>query len=304
MDRVLRRLLGSPLDAPPLEGVAAWVRRHDAATEGLARGVLRALAAGALADRVGWAFASGYRAALERAVPTLEEGALACLCATEEAGAHPRAIHTSLEALPDGGWVLRGAKKWATLAPAAKILVVVAREGEGPDGRPRLRAVRIDARAPGVTVRPMPRTPFTPEIEHGAVQLDGVAVAAGDVLAGDAWEDLLRPFRTIEDVHVLAGVTGWLLGEAGRGAWPRGAREDLAALATTLGALGAADPSSPVTHVVLASVLRTARSVFEGAAARLGDAARAAWERDRALLEVAGSARARRAEVAWEKLSR
>ncbi len=85
----------------------------------------RATAGGFSADRLGFAFAAGYQSALVALVPDLPESYLTGLCATEEEGNHPRAIHTRLE--PDaGGHLLSGEKRWATLAPLARELLVVA----------------------------------------------------------------------------------------------------------------------------------------------------------------------------------
>ncbi len=34
-------------------------------------------------------------------------------------------------------------------------------------------------------------------------------VADDELLPGDGYDDLLKPFRTIEDTHVLAAAVGW-----------------------------------------------------------------------------------------------
>src|SRR5690606_8056571 len=95
----------------------------------------RALWGGFEADRLGYAFVAGYQAALDRllaiaavdAVPRRSQRM--SLAATESGGAHPRAIATTLEAQPDGSFVLRGEKTFATLASAADELLVVASIG-------------------------------------------------------------------------------------------------------------------------------------------------------------------------------
>src|SRR3954463_13200124 len=89
--------------------------------------VARAAIGGARADRVGYAFALGYEAALEAL--TGARGASA-FCVTEAGGNHPRAIRT---ALVDGK--VTGEKAWAPLADRATHLLVVAREGTGADDR-------------------------------------------------------------------------------------------------------------------------------------------------------------------------
>src|SRR5262249_12301108 len=99
-----------------------------------------ALSGGAAALSVGEAFLGGYRAALRALVPSLPAGNV-CLCATEEGGAHPRAIATRLE-LGDGNFCLRGRKKWVTGGPQADWLLVVASIGLDGEGKNRLRLVQ------------------------------------------------------------------------------------------------------------------------------------------------------------------
>ena len=106
----------------------------------------RALAGGACADRLGFAFAAGYAEALRVLVPALPPGAITALCATEEGGAHPRAIRTRLAETAPGRLELSGRKKWATAATAASSLLVVASVGE-EGGQNRLRVARIAAGA-------------------------------------------------------------------------------------------------------------------------------------------------------------
>ena len=56
----------------------------------------QALLGGFDADRVGWAFASGYQAALRALLPELPADAVAAFCVTEESGNRPRDIHTRI----------------------------------------------------------------------------------------------------------------------------------------------------------------------------------------------------------------
>src|SRR5688572_26268883 len=95
---------------PQADSLRTWWDATSSARTGST--IERALLGGALADRLGFAFASGYAEALRFLVPDL--GGITALCATEEAGNHPRAIRTTLA---DG--ILRGHKKWATVASEA-----------------------------------------------------------------------------------------------------------------------------------------------------------------------------------------
>jgi alkylation response protein AidB-like acyl-CoA dehydrogenase len=268
---------------------------------------LRAILTGdpaAAADGVAGAFLSGYRAALARLIPNLPAGRAVCLCATESAGAHPRAIATRLE--PDGdGFRVTGRKQWVTGGPLADLLLVVASTGVDATGKNRLRLVQVDARAPGVTIEPMPPTPFVPEIPHAQVALDRVRVAADALLPGDGYDRYLKPFRTVEDIHVHAAVLAFLLAAAVRRDLPRPLRDELAAALVLARALAGAAPLAAETHVALAGALAQAQRLAAQVRAALPaeDSLGPLLDRDLPLLQVAGKARAARIEAAWAALS-
>jgi len=263
----------------------------------------RALVGGASADRLGFAFAGGYAAALRALVPGLD--GIAALCATEAGGNHPRAIKTALvPAGAAGTYELTGAKKWATVGPIATTLLVVATTGVDSDGKSRLAVVRVCADAPGVRVIPA-ATPFIPEIPHAEIELERVVVHDADVLPGDGYTDYLKPFRTVEDLHVHAALLGYLIGVVRRHRLGSELAERLCALAVTTRALAVADAKAETTHVALAGMLDLVTGVVADLEQRWtapGDE-RARWQRDRALLQVAGKARAARRDRAWQLLA-
>lgn len=293
MNLALEALLREPIPAPPgdleehLGRVATLGARFEDPID-------RAAVGGAIADRLGYAFAAGYGAALQRLVPELG-GRRACLAATESGGGHPRAMLTKLE---KGRLV--GTKTFATLAPSADEILVVASIGER-DGKNELRVVRVPRERPGITIEPRPPWPVAPEIPHAIVTLD-TAVDEADVLPGDGYDRYLKPFRTIEDVHVMAATVGYLLG-VGRGSWPREVHEALCASYAAFRALGAADPSHFGTHIALAGAHAELRRTIGALDWSTVDATvRERWERDAPLLEVAGKARDARREAAWRAL--
>ena len=263
----------------------------------------QAIAGGARAGSVGGAFLAGYQAALRALVPDLGPGQ-AALCATEAGGNHPRAIATRLEpAAP--GWRLSGRKTFVTGGTAATWLLVIASSGTDEQGRNRLRLVRVRADAPGVRLEPLPPTPFTPEVPHAAVELTAVAVDDGALLPGDGWDRYLKPFRSVEDVHVHGALLAWLLGLGLQSDWERPLLEEACALLAATRDLSRRDPSDPATHLALGGLLGLGRAWIERTQAgwsRLGPEAREALSRDLALLGVAEGARARRAEAAWRAL--
>jgi hypothetical protein len=288
-DRIIARLF-APAEPEPMDGPDTWLRVHRAAVHGIDDTVLRALAGGCAADRPGWAFASGYAEALRRLVPSIGDRT-AALAATEAGGAHPRAIATRLA---DGR--LDGLKRFVTLAGACEAAVVIASEGEA-DGKNRLVAVLVPLDRAGIAIDPLPPTAFAPEVPHAAIRFHSVAVAAGDRLPGDGYADYLKPFRTVEDIHVMAAITAWLAATFARA--PGGAEhvEELAALAGALVALGGLDPRAAVTHRALAGALAALDRALVRAEplwTEVDPDVRARWQRDRPLLQVAGSARAAR----------
>lgn len=284
------RLFFTPPARVAIEGPAAWLRHHREAASGLGDTVLRALAGGRAADRPGWAFASGYAEALRRLVPSLGDRTV-CLAATEAGGAHPRAIATTL-----AGGRLDGVKRFVTLAPACDAALVIASEG-AVAGKNRLAAVLVPLDRQGVSLEPLPPTAFAPEIPHAAVSFRDVPIAAGERLPGDGYDDYLKPFRTVEDVHVMAALTGWLAAALAAAPGAEPLLEELAALAASLVAIGSLDPRAPATHRILGGALAGLHAAIARADplwAGVDAETAARWQRDRPLLEVAGSVRAAR----------
>ena len=120
MSDALRHVLSAPPNPAPISGPEAWWAQHQRFAKGFHKSAEVALVGGFLADRLGWAFASGYQAAGVAAFgPHLPgEDRPTALCATEAGGAHPRAIQTMLK---DGR--VSGTKGFVTLGPFAERLV-------------------------------------------------------------------------------------------------------------------------------------------------------------------------------------
>lgn len=314
--------LTAPLVRGPYADLAAWIRQLPKCS--FTGQLERALWGGFHADRLGYAFVAGYSAALARLLehvarlhpttggrPFTERPlpAKLSLCATEAGGGHPRAIATRLDK-QGGALVLNGEKTFATLATMADELLVVASRGLEADGKNRLRLVRVKPTAQGVTVTPRAETPFTPEIPHAVVRFADVVIENEDVLPGDGYEQWLKPFRTIEDTHVMASTIGYLLGAARTHGFSREVMAELVSTSLALIDVGARDPDAPLTHIVLAGVLGGARRLmgsldgeWEKATATAGADERDRWHRDRAILQIADGVRGKRTEAAWGRLS-
>jgi len=267
-----------------------------------------AIAGGFAADRVGWAFAGGYQAALRALVPDLPAGTLAAFCVTEAEGNRPRHIRTTIAPQPDGSLRIDGSKRWTTLGTAATLLLVVgALPPEVDAGRPALRVARVPVPSPGLELQPMAPTRFVPEVPHAQLRMQDLRVDAGALLPGDGYDAYVKPFRSIEDTHVTLAALACLLREARTRGWPEAFREKLVAALALLSQLSGEDAGAASTHVALAGALRIAHRLYADAAplwaAAADDPAAQRWRRDAALFEVAGPGRQQRAERAWQRLA-
>lgn len=309
MNPILEQTLRRPAQpVAAIDDIGAWWTRWQA-VDGAGGGTAGlAIAAGLAADRVGWAFAGGYQAALRALVPGLPPAAMAAFCVTEAGGNRPRDIRTTIVAQPDGRLRVDGAKRWTTLGPASTLLLVVGTlPAATPAARPALRVARVPVPSPGLVLHPMPPSRFVPEVPHAEPSLHDVRIDADALLPGDGYDRYVKPFRTLEDVHVTLAVLAYLLNQARARGWPAVFAEDAVAALTLLSDLTAGDPADPLVHVTLAGALRLAHRLYGDATelwAACGDAPAAQrWQRDAALFQVAGQARLRRAEVAWERLA-
>ncbi len=276
--------------------------------------VVGAILAAASADRVAWATLAGHQHAICRVLGRRPGSDLYAMCATEDRGAHPRTIKTSLTAAPhaDGtGLVLDGEKRWATLAPAADWLVVLATEG-WVFGRNQLRLAVVPTDRSGIDITPMDSDSrdsdsdhaVQPEIEHAIITLDGVEVQTEEVWDGDGWLAGVKPFRLIEDLYIAAALLAYTLRRAVEFEWPEEAHEELLHLLVAAVALADCDPHAASTHLAVAGFDRAVaatRRDHEQHWARVAEPVRLAWQRDTGRT-IAARARELRRQASWQKL--
>ena len=296
-------LLNTIPEPSPLDSLDAWWKLHCAVARRFNSPIDIAIAAGFSADRVAYAFGSGYVAAGAAMFPPLSAPTRSALCATEEGGAHPRSIQTKLRPHLDH-YLINGNKRFVTFGTDAELLYVVASEGTGPDGRNKLRIAAITPRG-GITIEPLTVTSFVPEIPHAAITFSDVIVEHDELLDGDGYSTYLKPFRTVEDCHVHGALLGYLIAVARRFEWRKGDIERLLSLVCSIRTITLADPTSPATHVALGGLLQqshTLRESLEPAWGKSDELTRLRWQRDKALLGVAGSAREKRLKAAWRQL--
>ena len=266
-----------------------------------------AIAGGFVADRIAYAFTAGYQASLRRLLPSLSSHTIAALCVSEEGGGHPRKIKTTLRRIDQKDnrspiWEINGRKQFITNADEAGRLLIAASAGETPDGKNQIQMIEIERDAPGITVIPMKELPFVPEISHGILLLEGVRAREENLLSGDGYLNFIKPFRTIEDIHVSAAIIGYLFRIAGQYGWPQAIQEKCLSLFSGFRSLSAEDPGNPAVHIALGGILdQMAQLVtdIEPNWTSVDAFTRTSWVRDRKLLDIAREARSLRLKAAW-----
>ncbi|MGK9065512.1 acyl-CoA dehydrogenase [Stutzerimonas chloritidismutans] len=286
------RLVG-PLEHLPMPpSLALWFDEVQRQCAGC--GTLEsALLGGRLAATPGLAFLAGYQAALRGLWASAPAG-IGAFCATEQRSLRPAEMRTRLV-----GGRLNGTKDYVTAGPAARWLLVAARD-EGEREAPRLRLCLVDSLATGVTIEPGPPLPLIPDIPHGRLRLVDVQA---EPLAGDGWDGYVKLFRTLEDLHVLAALVSWLQGIGLTCQWPQSLLLRLLGLMPAAAEVARLAPAAPATHLLLAGLLAQFETLQpEVDAAFAGGPSHWAnlWQRDRRVLDLARSAQARRQARASE----
>ncbi|MBB1521277.1 acyl-CoA dehydrogenase middle domain-containing protein [Aquipseudomonas guryensis] len=254
-----------------------------------------ALLGGRLAATPGLAFLAGYQAAL-RALWPAAPWSLGALCVTENKSTRPADMSTRINDLH-----LSGRKDFVTAAEAADWLLVAAREDE-EGARPRLAVGVVRNGAPGVCIETLPALPLMPDVSHGRLHLEH---AHCERLPGDGWDAYVKPFRSIEDLHVLTALTAWLYGVGQDSAWAQSLQLRLLGLLAGCAEVTRLCPTTPSNHLLLAGLFAqfaALRPEIDAAMSAGPGEWAALWQRDRNLLEIARTARAKRQEKAQAAL--
>lgn len=242
----------------------------------------------------GLAFLVGYQAALRALWPSAPQS-LGALCATEQRSVRAADMQVRLSDLR-----LSGRKDFVTAGDAAEWLLIAAR-CDAPGEPPRLSLAVAYPGEPGVTLETLPAIALMPDISHGRVLLDG---APCELLAGDGWDAYVKPFRTLEDLYVLSAMAAWLYGVGQECVWPRDLQLRLLALLAGCAEVSRHNPSSAAAHVLLGGLFAQFKGLegeLDGALAGGPAPWREMWARDKAVMDVAAGARAKRLAKALDQ---
>jgi hypothetical protein len=255
-----------------------------------------ALLGGRLAATPGLAFLAGYQGALRALWPSAP-WTLGSFCVTENRSVRPADLQVRLDGLS-----LSGRKDFVTAADAADWLLVAARS-ELPGNPPQIAMCVTYRGTPGVQVEVLPPLSLMPDVTHGRLHLEN---AHCERLPGDGWDAYAKPFRTLEDLHVLTALGAWLYGVGCDNAWPQALKLHLLAMLGSCAEVSRQGMNDPANHLLLAGV-------FEQFGRLRGDidAAMAAgkphwqdlWKRDCSVLEIARVAREKRLHNALASLA-
>lgn len=254
-----------------------------------------AVLGGKLAPTPGLAFLAGYQGALRLLWPSAPLS-LGALCVTENRSVRPADMQTRLSGLS-----LAGRKDFVTAADAADWLLVAARE-EADGQPPRLALTVVRNGDPGVRIETLKPLPLMPDVPHARLHLDG---AHCERLAGDGWDAYVKPFRSIEDLHVLSALCAWLYGVGRDSAWPQALQLRLLALLTGAAEVSRQCATAPAMHLLLAALFtefKTLKPELDAAFAAGPAEWAELWRRDQGVLDIAGGPRAKRLEKALAAL--
>lgn len=306
--RILESLLKNDTKLWQAMPMSEWFAHFKQATGSFSNSIDRAILAGRMSASVGFAFAGAYQSAIE-ALFGLEEALLASVCVTEAGGNHPRAINARLYT-EKAQLYLSGEKSFVSGAEDAGMIYVACRDerrGDGLDlsGRPLIKVIALNTQLEGIAIQEMPSLGFVPEISHGKVILDRVAIKESYILQGDGYLQYVKAFRTYEDLHVCAAIAANRMAEAIASDWGQGAIEKHIALILSLREVNAMQLDSSAAHIALSAcrsqlneLIAATNTLFEQSNTQKYQN----WQRDSRLLKVAGKAHETRTRKAWEDI--
>lgn len=312
------QLLSKSISRPHHTSTPEWHEHFLTTTEQLPSTLEQAALGGRMSINMSFAFSAGYQSAIQSLFkPNVR--ALASLCVTEKEGNLPKDIKSALTE-QQHAWLLNGSKSFITGANDAKQLYVAVTEPRKPttsesssesssdtlNERPKIKMLSIPANTQGIQITPMPALPFVPDISHGTANFQQVNILAENILEGDGHAQYVKPFRTHEDIHVVAATLGFRIGEALNSSWSQQSIEAHLMLLASVLSLNTTSFNEPTTHLIFSGC----RSQFTALVDQTDEEFKRHnptgfnhWKRDKALLDIASKAHTIRTQRAWENIA-
>ncbi len=279
----------------------------------------KAIVAGFLSDRLGYAFLSGYEHALQKHFKILPRQSLAAFCVSEKGGSRPKAMKTFLAGRGgEEGYLLNGQKSFVTCAEDAEWLLIAAalelqmnhgvdsRVGEHTGERPEIKLALVKADAPGLSVTSSPELPFIPEIKKGSLTLKNVLVSEENVLCGDGYSDYVKPFSCVEGVYIAAATAAHLFRLACLFDWPHDLQAQTLSTLLGLKQLEQGDMCSPAAEIMVSGLKAQLKQITEASKplwTRMPLPHQQRLGRDCGMLLMTDKAHLTRLERAWQRYS-
>jgi len=264
-----------------------------------------AVAAATAADRMAWAFFSGYQGAIQTTFKSqTTPGKVSAICVNEK-GKKITEITTTLTQIGDE-FFIDGKKSWSLSNVASLQMFVLAKNFDGPSKGPgSLTFVEIPNTAPGLQEEVREDQGPVPEMPHSEVVFNHVRVHESRIVPGDGYAHYAKPFRLTEDIFVTACTLAYLLGEGRKAAWPTNWAQKCIGVISGLHACSSMNPDENETHILTAGVLGLAGQVIyesEFMWRRSDHEKSSRWHRDYALLSLGREARRQRAIKSWRSM--
>jgi acyl-CoA dehydrogenase len=300
LEQALRQILKGSIEAESsCSGMEAWFLDHQRLCADATNSLVRATLGGARFRQLSFAFASAYQSALENMFGTerFQQGAL---CHNEKGVKKPREMTTRITSDAEGNAVVSGHKGFVSGGANANKLYVSAVDTR--DGSGKIKMLQLEPGMKGLTLSAGSSLPFLPELDHAKLTLEGVVLADENILKDDGYTDYVKPFRTEEDLHILAALLGQRLNIA-IALRQTNFIEQALTLISALKTAYDADRSSELAHLTLADIKQQCIALFNEQDKFLQQETSMhsylkAWERDRALLAIAESAQQARTKKA------
>jgi acyl-CoA dehydrogenase len=215
----------------------------------------KAVFSGFSSVQLSFAFLSGYEAACY----FISKKRLSCVCATEKTKGSPsKSINTRITKMDENFSMLKGEKSFVTFGEYSKYLLIFAKDDDSI-----VRCVLLNSNQQGIEFEsPDKKLNFLNEIPHSKIKLD-LKISNDCILKGDGYIHYLKPFRTIEDIHVFGSFLGYFIRVGRLSNWDQSLLIKMLKLIILLNNSIQFNLLSPVNHLILNEIHEEFKSILE-----------------------------------------